>query len=270
MRLSKTIRIRSDVPDFASRLAHAAVPSLCVLIFTMLLMALSPTAQADELRPSVNVDATTQLDVMLGHDGKPVPGMRFDLFRIGSMTPDGNVHVETGLSDILPDETLASSHIPASVISRIAERCSSSSDPLVSGTTDAHGNLTFGDDETLPVALYVVVGHDVIVDGDTYATLPFLVWLPQWDEKVGQWLYWVIASPKPEVISGSETDSPEPGEPSSPATPPDAMPSRKGVLDRIGDLLQTGAGIPVLAGIALLVTTVAEAIVARAKRRAEG
>ena len=238
----------------------------------MSLMTILPVAQANELRPAVNMDASAQLDVVLGHDGKPVPGMRFDLFRIGGMTSDGSVHTEEGFSDILTDETLASSHIPASVIGTIAKRCSTSSDPLASGTTDAHGNLTFGDDETLPVALYVVVGHDVTVDGDTYATLPFLVWLPQWDEKTGEWLYWVIASPKPEITSNKDIENPdeEPSQedPNVSNTRPE-QPSRN-IFDTIRDLLQTGVGIPFLIGIVLLISTIVELILVRTKKHVEG
>ena len=69
--------------------------------------------------------------------------------------------------------------------------------PLDSGTTDRNGKLTFpANGKTLLPGLYLVTGQTFSDGSSVYRAEPFLVCLPNLDEKTDTWLYDVTVSPK--------------------------------------------------------------------------
>lgn len=248
--------------------AWAAMTVAAVALVATLLAALSPVARADDAKVPVDVGASARLDVSVGHDGHPIPGMRFDLFRVGDMSEDGSATPYERFADVLPTDMLASSHVPSSAIGEVTRRCDEAGDaPVATGVTDGTGNLTLGGEDGVPVGLYVVVGRDAKSEDREYSVLPFLAWLPQWDGEAGQWLYWVVAAPKPEAKGETEpTGVPGADEPKPlPAT--QAQVDGNPIVRAIGDLIQTGRGWPFLAGAVLLAATVIELAVAAWGRR---
>ena len=70
--------------------------------------------------------------------------------------------------------------------------------PSDTALTDENGAAVFpGAGERLPLGLYLVFGSRTEKEGCVYATAPFFVRLPMWDEQSQTWRYSVTANAKP-------------------------------------------------------------------------
>ena len=88
-------------------------------------------------------------------------------------------------------------------------------EPLQSGTV-THQSCTFSH---LQPGLYLVVGHELTVDGITYTSKPFLICLPEYTDE-GTWNYHAMAYLK----SGAEQPPNVPPFTPPPEPPPDIVP----------------------------------------------
>lgn len=161
--------------------------ALCALLAALTLLASPARAAA-----SIDVDRTGSLSIRYAHDGAPVSGARFDLWRVADVDADGAFTLSgdfAGCPVQLTGLSGGSWRALAETLAAYAARGAFA--PLLSGETDADGTLRFA---PLRTGLYLVTGQPFSDGQYVYTAEPFLVSLPSPDGD--GWRYALDASPK--------------------------------------------------------------------------
>lgn len=163
---------------------------LGMVFFLLIAMILPVTAFA---RGSVDIDHPASLNVSCTHNGSPLSGVSFDLYKIADIDAYGRYTIAdafSGYSFSLDQETADGWRALAATIVQYAQR--DNIPGLHQGTTDDLGNISFDD---LSVGMYLVYGHRYTHGDFVYTPDPFLVSLPSLD-KNDDWFYDVEANCK--------------------------------------------------------------------------
>lgn len=168
---------------------------LGMIFFLLIAMVLPVTAFA---RGAVDIEHSASLTVACIHDGDPLPGINFDLYKVADMDAYGRYTITDAFSEYsvsLEQETADGWRALAETISQYARR--DKIPVLHQEVTDATGHVTFAE---LSVGMYLVYGHRYSSGDFVYAPEPFLVSLPSLDNK-DDWFYDVEANCKGEGYS---------------------------------------------------------------------
>ena len=165
---------------------------LCMICFFMLLPVQVFAAGA------IDTSRDVGLTIRYVYDKTPISGVQFDLYRVA----DVDAYAQFTLTGDFKNYPVQVSDMTAEAWKTLAETLSGYVDrdkltPLDSGKTDANGTLTFPNQgSSLKPGLYLVVGRQLVQDGYTYTTEPFLVSLPNLDAGSDTWTYDVAVTPK--------------------------------------------------------------------------
>ena len=165
---------------------------LCMICFFMLLPVQVFAAGA------IDTSRDVSLTIRYVYDKTPISGVQFDLYRVA----DVDAYAQFTLTGDFKNYPVQVSDMTAEAWKTLAETLSGYVDrdkltPLDSGKTDVTGTLTFPNQESsLKPGLYLVVGRQLVQDGYTYTTEPFLVSLPNLDTGSDTWTYDVAVTPK--------------------------------------------------------------------------
>ena len=165
---------------------------LGMVFFLLIAMILPVTAFA---RGSVDIDHPASLNVSCTHNGSPLSGVSFDLYKVADMDSYGRYTITdtfSGYSVSLDQKTAEGWRALAETISQYARR--DRLPVLHQETTNAAGRASFAD---LSVGMYLVYGYRYISDDFVYTPEPFLVSLPSLDND-DDWFYDVEANCKGE------------------------------------------------------------------------
>lgn len=146
------------------------------------------------------IDTTHHVSLTISYqqDGKPIPGVPFALYRVA----DVNAYAEFTLSGDFKNYPVRLDGLDSAAWRALAETLAAYVQrdrltPLDSGVTDRNGELTFlTNGKTLLPGLYLVIGQTFSDGSFVYTTEPFLICLPNLDEKTDTWQYDVTVSPK--------------------------------------------------------------------------
>ena len=147
---------------------------------------------------AIDTDRDVSLTIQYAHNKTPVSGVQFDLYRVA----DVDEYAEFTLTGDFKKYPVQVNGLTAETWKTLAETLSAYADrdkltPLDSGKTDAKGMLTFPNQKSsLKPGLYLVAGRQLVQNGYTYTTEPFLVSLPNLDTKSDIWTYDVTVTPK--------------------------------------------------------------------------
>ncbi len=147
---------------------------------------------------AIDTGRDVSLTVQYAHDKAPVSGVQFDLYRVA----DVDAYAEFTLTGDFQNYPVQINGLTAETWKTLAETLSAYADrdtltSLDSVKTDAKGMLTFPSQKSsLKPGLYLVVGRQLVQDGYTYTTEPFLVSLPNLDTESDTWTYDVTVTPK--------------------------------------------------------------------------
>ena len=188
------------------KLSNRVISCLLCLIC---MLALFPV-QAFAAGP-IDTDRDVTLAIEYKHEGAPVSDVTFDLYYAASV----DAYAEFTLAGDFRDYPVEVNGLTTDAWKTLAETLAVYADrdglkPMDSGKTNAQGILSFPSQQSsLKPGLYLVVGRKLVRNGYTYTTEPFLVSLPNLDQKSDTWTYDVIAVPKHTQTENPPTPSDE-------------------------------------------------------------
>ena len=156
-----------------------------------------------------NKDVT--LTIEYKHNNVPVSDVTFDLYYAASV----DAYAEFTLVGDFQNYPVEVNGLTTDAWKTLAETLAVYADrdqlkPMDSGKTNTQGILSFPSQQSsLKPGLYLVVGRKLVQNGYTYTTEPFLVSLPNLDQKSDTWTYDVIAVPKHTQTENPPTPSDE-------------------------------------------------------------
>ena len=156
-----------------------------------------------------NRDVT--LTIEYKHNKVPVANVPFDLYYVASI----DAYAEFTLAGDFQKYPVAVNGLTSGAWRTLAETLAAyvardQLKPLDSGKTNTQGVLSFPNQQSsLKPGLYLVIGRKLIQDGYTYTTEPFLVSLPDLDQKSDVWTYDVVTAPKHTRTENPPTPSDE-------------------------------------------------------------
>ena len=147
----------------------------------------------------IDTDRDVTLTIEYKHEGAPVSDVTFDLYYAASV----DAYAKFTLAGDFRKYDVEVNGLTTDEWKTLAENLAVYADqdqlkPMDSGKTNAQGSLSFPSQQppSLKPGLYLVVGRKLVQNGYTYTTEPFLVSLPNLDQKSDTWTYDVIAVPK--------------------------------------------------------------------------
>ena len=151
-------------------------------------------------RAAAAIDPTcpVSLTISCRQDRQPVSGAPFALYRVA----DVNEYAEFTLSGDFRGYPVRLDGLDSAAWRALAQTLAAYAQrdrltPQDSGVTGRDGKLTFPTDgRTLLPGLYLVIGQTFSDGSAVYQTEPFLICLPNLDEKTDTWQYDVTVSPK--------------------------------------------------------------------------
>ena len=212
--------------------------SISALVAIVLLVCAFMPFSAVANEPAGPASSDLELVVEFVHEGAPLPGTRFSLYRIGDFDESGPVTLDAAYAARFSVSDVREQHGWASAAREMAEFVKESKTaPTLSATTLDNGCANFVEADGLTHGIYLVVGDDVDYQGTTYSSLPFLMTMPSWDPEDRIWRYQAVAKPKPGERAPDPTPAPTPVP--SPTSPDgdDPSPLRivAGLLPKTGD-----------------------------------
>ena len=172
------------------------IKKLSTAFFVLVLfLTLSAPAMA---AAAIDTTHPVSLTISYQQDRKPIPGVPFALYRVA----DVNAYAEFTLSGDFKNYPVRLDGLDSAAWRALAETLAAYVQrdrltPLDSGVTDRNGELTFPTNgKTLLPGLYLVIGQTFSDGSFVYTTEPFLICLPNLDEKTDTWQYDVTVSPK--------------------------------------------------------------------------
>ena len=180
--------------------------SLLLLLLVMAVVAMPVQAWAADY---IDLSKPVSLDVEYDWDGA-----QFDLYRVADVDKSAKLTACKPFSAYGKNINWSASKQWDELAVTLAEFVSDM-EPLQSGMV-AHQSCPFAH---LQAGLYLVVGHELTVDGITYTSKPFLICLPEYTDE-GTWNYHAMAYPK----SGAEQPPNVPPFTPPPEPPPDIVP----------------------------------------------
>lgn len=161
------------------------VRMVCAICFAVAVLVQLPLQAAD----TAETDGYT-LTIKYTDGDTPLPGVQFDIYRVGSLGDDFQYHLTenfagypvdfTGISEGKGDEI-------AAVLAAYIQRDGIS--PYMTQYTDDAGYARFGGGYTqtpVEAGVYLVIGHPATIAGVTYRTIPFVTILPAVDPATGE------------------------------------------------------------------------------------
>lgn len=167
----------------------------CILCL-LCMLALLPTAAL--AADAVDLSRDVRLTLEYEHNSIPVADVPFELYYVADM----DENAEFTLAGDFQSYPVELNGLTAEEWRALADTLAVYADrdglyPLDSGKTNELGYLSFPNQRSsLKPGLYLVVGRQLVQDGYTYTTEPFLVSLPNYDETSATWSYDVLAAPK--------------------------------------------------------------------------
>lgn len=196
----------------AGKAPFAGVCSFALTCLVALACAALPTGAAHAVGlPDTGRVCSLRLDVR--YDGNPVPGLDFDLWRVGDLDAEGNPVLLSAYEGSGVDFSalkLESEWDAAAKQLQEWLRGEGGMPPQMSGLTNAGGVLEIGG---LPSGVYLVSEAGVSHDGTSYLAAPCLIALPHLDAAESAWLYDVTAKPKTEAHPENPAGPDDPAEP---------------------------------------------------------
>ena len=164
-----------------------------VLVAVILLLCCLPVSAAGN---AIDIAHPASLTISYIENAAAIPEARFDLFCVALLSENGSYELTPDYSSVpldlsnMSEEKFQSLSETVSVYTQLYKIT-----PLSSEITDSEGIAKFS---ALKAGLYLVFGHDLTLDGISYSSKPFLIYLPSLDSAGGEWIYDVTASPKSE------------------------------------------------------------------------
>lgn len=194
--------------------------NLLLLLLVMIVAAVPMRAWAADM-----VDLTRPVSLTIGYDWN---GAQFDLYRVADIAESGKLTACKQFSAYSKSIDWSTCDHWDELAVTLAE-VAGDIDPLQSGKV-THQSCSFSH---LQTGLYLVVGHELKVDGVTYTSKPFLISLPEYTNE-GAWNYNVVAYPKTGVWN-------------PPVTPPDSEPPEHPKPPKLPQTGQLWWPVPILA-----------------------
>ena len=175
------------------KLSNRVIAYLLCLMCVLTLFPVQAFA-ASAIEPNKDVHLTIEYK----HNNAPVAGVPFDLYYVASV----DAYAQFTLAGDFQKYPVSFEKLDAEGWRSLARTLTAYADrdklkPLDSGKTDAKGMLDFPNQQkSLKTGLYLAVGRKLVKDGYTYTTEPFLISLPNLDQKTDTWTYRVTAAPK--------------------------------------------------------------------------
>ncbi len=147
---------------------------------------------------AIDPDRGVSLTIEYKDDGAAVADVPFDLYYVA----DVDAYARFTLAGDFQKYPVKVNDLDSAAWKALAETLVAYADrdglePLDTGKTDGEGSLRFPSRQPrLSAGLYLVVGRQLVVDGYTYDTEPFLISLPNLDAEGDRWSYDVVATPK--------------------------------------------------------------------------
>lgn len=150
-------------------------------------------------RAASRIDTERPVSLTLHYQkDQAVSGVKFSLYRVAEVSSAATFRLTGDFADCkvsLDQPSSADWRALAETLAAYAARDGLT--PLDSGRTDSNGVLRFpNQQETLLPGLYLVVGESHTSGKYTYTPSPFLICLPNLDEKTDQWVYDETVNPK--------------------------------------------------------------------------
>lgn len=202
------------------RVPFAGVCAFLLACLTVLSCAVLPTGAACAVElPDTGRVCLLRLDVR--YDGKPVSGLGFGLWRVGSLDAEGNPALLSAYEASGVDFSslrLESEWDAAAKQLQDWLRGEGGMPVQMGGLTNAGGVLEIGG---LASGVYLVSEAAVSLDGTSYLAAPCLIALPHLDAAEGAWLYDVTAKPKTEAHPENPAGPDGPDDPEGPGASED-------------------------------------------------
>lgn len=212
------------------------VKAILITAMLTLLLPIGTLALADV--PRIDLSRSLELSVDFQHLSKPVPGVPFDLYLVGSLDESAQVQLIDGLSSKYAIPSLVDQSGWSKIARSMAEDLAAKgTKPTCTAVTGSDGMGSFEVPDGLKPGLYLLVGHDVEIGGKTYFMYPFLLSMPMWDAETQDWTYKVCVYPKyGEKTSSRPTPTPTPT-PTPSRTPGGNNTKPTTLLSKTGDIL---------------------------------
>ena len=160
------------------------------MLILLLMLSIPALAMAEE---PIELDRSVDLSIVYEHEGTPLQGSRFRIYRIATVNEAGEATlvapfnrypVKMNAQNEMQWSALASTLEVYVLQDGIAENAA--------GVTNAAGRMRM----TLTPGCYLVLGERHVQDGSVYETQPAVVMLPTKSPTEGEWVYEAVLYPK--------------------------------------------------------------------------
>lgn len=147
----------------------------------------------------IDPDKDVKLTINYNKEGQSIPGASFELYRIADVSSS----VKFTLTENFKKYSVNINNLDSDGYNTLAQTLSEyvqkdELSPIRKGTTDEKGLLVFQStsQQKLKPGMYLVLGSQISVDNFIYETAPFILCLPNIDQKNQNWMYDVSVIPK--------------------------------------------------------------------------